>query len=410
MQLGDGLSPCYEWCTFLTARFAFNPLSKKGIEIFQFQTGVCLRKAAFYAILARKGRVNGVRHVIDFGDIAPSEWRELYALAENIWERPRDFRDALSGHVLASLFYEPSTRTCFSFHAAMQRLGGGVIGFSDPNVTSKAKGETMRDTIIMVSGYSDVIVLRHPREGAALAASLYSSCPVVNAGDGGHLHPTQTLTDLATITRLRGGVDGLHIGLCGDLRYGRTVHSLIRALGAFSGIQLSLISPRELCVPPYLRRYMEDHNMRFMEATRLEAALGQLDVLYMTRIQRERFADQKAYERLKGVYILAPQKLRNARPDLLILHPLPRVDEIHPAVDADPRAAYFQQAEIGMTIRMALLLTLARQPKEYPPKTYPKDGVPCSYEGCITVREDYLPPLSAGGNCRYCEHPVGETP
>ena len=342
--------------------------------------------------------------MIDFGDITPAEWRELYALAENLWERPRDFRDALSGHVMASLFYEPSTRTCFSFQSAMQRLGGGVIGFSDPGVTSAAKGETLKDTIIMVSGYADVIVIRHPREGAALASSLYSACPVVNAGDGGHLHPTQTLTDLATLTRLRGGVDGLHIGLCGDLRHGRTAHSLIRALGAFKNIQLSLISPRALGVPPYLHRYMEQNKIRFIEATRMEAALGQLDVLYMTRIQRERFVNPREYERLKGVYVLTPQKLRGARPDLLIMHPLPRVDEIHPDVDSDPRSAYFRQAEIGMTIRMALLLTLARLPKEEPPRNYPGDGARCSYGSCISSRETYLPPLADDGYCRYCEN------
>ena len=345
-----------------------------------------------------------MRHVIDFGDITMAEWRELYTLAEQIWKRPEEFRDALRGRVMASLFFEPSTRTCFSFQAAMQRLGGGILGLNDPEVTSLVKGETLKDMIIMISGYADVIVMRHLREGAALAASLYSSCPVVNAGDGGHLHPTQTLTDLATLTRLRGGVEGLRIGLCGDLRNGRTVHSLIRALGAFQDIHLTLIAPQELDVPPYLRRFMAGHGIQYAEDTSLEAALGQLDVLYMTRIQRERFADPLEYERLKSVYVLTPQKLKAARPDLLILHPLPRVDEIHPDVDADPRAAYFQQAEIGMAIRMALLLSLARLPRRYPPRTYPREGVPCPHQSCITAHQRYLPPLAADGHCKYCDH------
>jgi aspartate carbamoyltransferase catalytic subunit len=359
----------------------------------------------FYGILARKGRVNGeLRHVIDFSDVALPEWQELYKLAEGIWERPGDYRDALRGRVMASLFFEPSTRSCFSFQAAMQRLGGGVFGFSDPSVTSVTKGETLKDTIIMASGYADAIVMRHPREGAALAASLYSSCPVINAGDGGHMHPTQSLTDLATLTRLRGGVDGLHIGMCGDLRYGRAVHSLIRALSAFEGVRLTLISPPELRVPSYLRRFIARRGMPFEEVTQLEEPLKQLDVLYMTRVQKERFPNPQEYERHKGVYVLTTQKLKAARPDLLILHPLPRVDEIHPEVDGDPRAVYFQQAEIGMTIRMALLLSLARLPKAYPPRTYLMHGMSCPYQGCITAFERYLPPLSEDGLCRYCDH------
>lgn len=347
--------------------------------------------------------------MIDFGDISPEEWRELYKLTEDIGQAPGHYRDALRGHVLASLFFEPSTRTNFSFQSAMQRLGGGVFGFNDPNATSTAKGETLKDTLIMVSGYADVIVMRHPREGAALAGSLYSSCPLINAGDGGHLHPTQTLTDLSTITQLRGGVDGLHIGICGDLKNGRTVHSLIRALGRFRDIQLSLISPRELSVPPYLRRFMQDHGMRFVEVTNLEASLGQLDVLYMTRVQRERFLDPLEYERLKGVYVLTPHKLKAAKRDLLVLHPLPRVDEIDPAVDSDARAQYFRQAEIGMTARMALLLTLARLPKDTPPRVYTTEGTPCTHPGCITAQETYLPPLETDGNCRYCDHAIGGT-
>jgi aspartate carbamoyltransferase catalytic subunit len=345
-----------------------------------------------------------LRHLIDFADVSLGQWRELYALTQEIWKDPGAFRDTLRGHVMASLFYEPSTRTNFSFQAAMQRLGGGVFGFNDPNASSAAKGETLKDTFIMVSGYADVIVTRHPCEGAALAGSMYSSVPVINAGDGGHFHPTQTLTDLATITRLRGGVDGLHIGICGDLKNGRTVHSLIRALKHFPSARLSLISPRELSVPQYLRGYMSENAIRFVESTRLEASLAQLDVLYMTRIQRERFLDPLEYERLKGVYVLTAQKLKAAKKDLLILHPLPRVDEIHADVDTDPRAAYFKQAEIGMTVRMALLLTLAKKPKEYPSYASGADKPRCENGRCITKRETYLPALSENGRCGYCDN------
>ena len=349
-----------------------------------------------------------VRHVIDFQDITLPEWHDLYRTMEDMLLRPEDYRTALSGRVMASLFFEPSTRTNFSFQAAMQRLGGGVFGFNDPASTSASKGETMKDTMIMVSGYADVIVQRHPREGAALAASLYASCPIINAGDGGHWHPTQTLTDLATITHLRGKVDGICVGLCGDLKNGRTVHSLIRALSRFEGVQLMLISPRELAVPSYIHRFMRERGMKYVEATNLEASLGQLDVLYMTRIQRERFLDPLEYERLKGVYVLTAQKMRLAKPDMLVLHPLPRVDEIHPGVDDDSRAAYFRQAEIGMVIRQALLLHLALLPKITPPRNYPPGPRVCRYAGCITAYEGYLPPLTDNSACGFCEHELEE--
>jgi aspartate carbamoyltransferase catalytic subunit len=279
-----------------------------------------------------------MRHIIGFDDISPEEWEDLYALTERIIERPGDYTGACAGRVMASLFYEPSTRTNFSFQAAMHRLGGGVMGFADPMVTSEAKGETMGDTIVMVSGYADTVVMRHPFAGAAKAASLYASCPIVNAGDGGHFHPTQTLTDLATIARLRDSPRGMSVGICGDLKYGRTVHSLITALARFPGVILHLISPRELAVPPYMRAFMQERGVKFFEITNLEAALGSLDVLYMTRIQRERFPSPAEYERLRGCYILTARKLVLAKKDLLILHPLPRVDDIHTAVDADPRA------------------------------------------------------------------------
>jgi aspartate carbamoyltransferase catalytic subunit len=307
---------------------------------------------------------------------------------------------------MASLFFEPSTRTNFSFQSAMLRLGGGVFGFNDPNLTSVTKGESLKDSMIMISGYSDVIVCRHPHEGAAMAASLYSSCPVVNAGDGGHLHPTQTLTDLAAITSLRGTVEGLTVGLCGDLKNGRTVHSLIRALGLFGGVSLYLISPDELTVPEYLLRYMENSGLRHRHVRSLEPVIGELDVLYMTRIQRERFRDPKEYERHRGVYILNGEKLAGAKKDLIVLHPLPRVDEISPEVDSDPRAAYFLQARCGMYVRMALLLRLSLLPAEFSIPPHRPSARVCSNPNCVTAFESYLPPLSEDGRCGYCEQPV----
>ena len=282
-----------------------------------------------------------MRHLIDFGDLSRQEWEELYARASDIIDHPKAYMDACRGRLMASLFFEPSTRTNFSFQAAMMRVGGSVFGFADPRSTSTSKGETLKDTIKMVSGYADVIVMRSPREGAAKAASLYSHVPVINAGDGGHMHPTQTTADLTTITRLRGGVDGLSIGFCGDLKYGRTVHSLIKALAKFDNIKLYLISPRDLAIPEYMRGFMRDHWMWNVEVTGLEPVIPQLDVLYMTRVQRERFVDPMEYERNKGIYILNRAKLDRARKDLLVMHPLPRVDEITVDVDDDPRAVYF---------------------------------------------------------------------
>lgn len=345
-----------------------------------------------------------MRHFIDFSDLSADGWRALYRRFEDILRRPDDYRDAARGRVMASLFYEPSTRTSFSFQAAMQRLGGGVFAMSEPGNTSVSKGETLRDTVIMCSGYADAIVLRHPREGAALAASLYARAPVINAGDGGHMHPTQTLTDLAAITRLRGGVDGLHIGVCGDLKHGRTVHSLLRALGGFSGITFYLVSPHELRIPDYLRAFLDQRKHRYVEVSGLEATVNHLDVLYMTRIQRERFLDPLEYERHRGAYVLTPGKLRRAKSDLLILHPLPRVDEIAPEVDADPRAGYFEQARLGMFIRMALLLSLLEEPAGRLPNQE-INAAPrlCGNSRCVTAAEPYLPPLTEDGRCRYCD-------
>ena len=349
-----------------------------------------------------------MRHLIDFGDLTRAEWDSLYQRCSEIMDHPADFMDACRGRVMASLFYEPSTRTNFSFQTAMLRVGGTVFGFADPRSSSVAKGETLKDTIKMVSGYADVIVMRTPWEGAAKAASLYSHVPVVNAGDGGHMHPTQTMADLTTMTRLLGGVDGLSIGLCGDLKNGRTVHSLIKAMEKFRDVRFFLISPRELAVPEYMRVFMKEHGMRFTEVTGLEAVIPQLDVLYMTRIQKERFVDPLEYERNKGVYVLTRRKLERAKKNMLVMHPLPRVDEITVDVDDDPRAVYFQQARYGMFARMALLEHLALQPRQetVPPVEIGTRPV-CRNPRCITQTQPYLPPLvkKIGGTdcCAFCD-------
>ena len=351
-----------------------------------------------------------MRSLIDFSDLSRAEWDEIYQRADAIISAPEQFMDVCRGRVACNLFYEPSTRTNFSFQTAMLRLGGSVFGFADPRSSSVSKGETLKDTIKLVSGYADVVVMRTPWEGAAKAASLYSDVPVVNAGDGGHMHPTQTMTDLTTITRLRGGVDGMTIGLCGDLKNGRTVHSLIKALAKFRDVRFYLIAPRELAIPDYLRRFMKDNDMPFVEVTGLEAVIPQLDVLYMTRIQRERFVDPLEYERCRGIYVLTRAKLRRAKEDMLVLHPLPRVDEIADDVDDDPRAAYFRQARFGMFVRMALLMDLARQPRQTPPPVELGKGRVCRNPNCITRTEGYLPPLvkDNGGApcCGYCDAPL----
>ena len=313
------------------------------------------------------------------------------------------------------LFYEPSTRTNLSFSTAMMRLGGNVVGFSNPNSSSAAKGETLKDTITMVSNYADMIVMRNPNEGAAKAASMFSEVPVINAGDGGHLHPTQTLADMTTILRLRGSADNMKIGLCGDLKYGRTVHSLIHFLANYENVQFYLIAPRELAIPEYLRQFMVEHKMKFYEVSGLEPVIPMLDVLYMTRIQKERFASLDVYESLKGTYCLTKAKLCDAKKELLIMHPLPRVDEIAQDVDDDPRAVYFDQARFAMYARMALLLTLSKQPRVRMPKHL--IGMPnlrCTNPKCITHSETYLPMdiihTKDGERCVYCDHLVEHVP
>ena len=349
-----------------------------------------------------------MRHLIDFGDLTRQEWDGLYARASQIMDRPEDFLEVCRGRVMASVFYEPSTRTNFSFQAAMLRLGGTVFGFADPKSSSAAKGESLKDTVKMVSGYADVVVMRTPWEGSAKAASLYSDVPVINAGDGGHMHPTQTMADLTAITRLLGRADGLSIGLCGDLKNGRTVHSLIKAMAKFENIRFFLISPRELAIPGYMRAFLQERGMGFTEVTGLEAVIPQLDVLYMTRIQRERFVDPLEYERNKGVYILTRRKLERAKEKMLVMHPLPRVDEIAVDVDDDPRAAYFRQARYGMFARMALLADLANQPRLDQTGAVEIGTKPvCRNPRCITRTEGYLPPLvrQIGGVdcCAFCD-------
>ncbi|MCL1882980.1 MAG: aspartate carbamoyltransferase [Defluviitaleaceae bacterium] len=294
------------------------------------------------------------RNIIAPLDLSVAEMDWLFELAGRIIAKPKEYADICKGELLATLFYEPSTRTRLSFEAAMLRLGGGVIGFSEPKTTSVEKGESISDTIRTVGSYADIAVMRHPKEGAALVAARASEIPIINAGDGGHFHPTQTLTDLLTIRLEKGSFDGITIGLCGDLKFGRTAHSLICAFARYSGVRFVLISPDELRVPEYVRDEMHD----FEEVRDLCEAMPKLDVLYMTRVQRERFFNEEDYIRLKDSYILKASKLKNAKSGLMVLHPLPRVNEIATDVDEDPRAFYFRQMKNGMYVRMALLAGL----------------------------------------------------
>jgi aspartate carbamoyltransferase catalytic subunit len=299
------------------------------------------------------------RHLIDPMDFTLEELEEIFELAGDIIADPAKYSDTMKGKLLATLFYEPSTRTRFSFEAAMLRLGGQVIGFSEPGSSSVAKGESVADTIKTVSCYADIAVMRHPKEGAPKVASLYSEIPVINAGDGGHQHPTQTLTDLLTIKTVKGRLSNLTIGFCGDLKFGRTVHSLIKAISRYDNVRIVLISPEELMIPDYIRdEILMKNNIDFKEVERIEDEIGSLDILYMTRVQKERFFNEDDYIRLKDRFILDKEKMDLAPESMIVLHPLPRVNEIDYEIDEDSRALYFKQAKYGMYARMALMLKL----------------------------------------------------
>ena len=300
-----------------------------------------------------------MRHVMSPLDFSVEELDKLLDLASDIEKNPKKYAHVCDDKRLATLFYEPSTRTRLSFEAAMMNLGGKVLGFSSADSSSAAKGESVADTIRVVSCYADIAAIRHPKEGAPLVASMVSTIPVINAGDGGHQHPTQTLTDLLTIRSLKGRLHDLTIGLCGDLKFGRTVHSLLQALSRYENLHFVLISPEELRIPSYIRQdVLEKNHISYTEQERLEDAIGDLDILYMTRVQKERFFNEEDYVRMKDFYILDAAKMQLAPKDMYVLHPLPRVNEIATEVDSDPRAAYFRQAKYGVYVRMALILTL----------------------------------------------------
>ena len=356
-----------------------------------------------------------MRSLIDILDLSVEELDELIQTACDIIANPEKYREACRYKKLATLFFEPSTRTRLSFEAAMLELGGSVIGFSEATSSSAAKGESVADTARVVSNYADIIAMRHPKEGAAYVASRNATIPIINAGDGGHCHPTQTLADLLTIYREKGRFDHLTVGLCGDLKFGRTVHSLINALSRYEGMNFILISPEELRLPGYVKQdVLEKQHLRYEETPSLEAAMPKLDILYMTRIQQERFADVSEYLRLKDSYILTPEKLVTAKSDMTIMHPLPRVNEISVRVDGDPRASYFRQTLNGKYMRMALILKLLReaeQPDTAPPEwSAAVDGLKCLNPRCISQTEQELPqrfkltdPKTGTYRCLYCE-------
>ena len=299
-----------------------------------------------------------MRSLIDISELSSEEIEDLIAVAGDIIENPAKYSEKCRGKKLATLFYEPSTRTRLSFEAAMYELGGNVLGFSEAKNSSASKGESVADTARVISCYADIIAMRHPKEGAPLVAAKNASIPVINAGDGGHCHPTQTLADMLTIYREKGGFENLTVGFCGDLKFGRTVHSLISALSRYKGIRFVLISPSELTVPGYVKDRLERDGIKFTETRSLEKSIGELDILYMTRVQQERFFSEEEYLRLRDTYILTPEKMKPASDKLRVLHPLPRVNEISVAVDNDPRACYFKQVLNGKYMRMALILKL----------------------------------------------------
>ncbi len=300
-----------------------------------------------------------MKSVLNILDLSVEEIDELIKAADDIMANPEKYREVCKYKTLATLFFEPSTRTRLSFESAMLSLGGNVLGFSDSNSSSSAKGESVSDTVAVVSGYADIIAMRHPKEGAPLVASMHSEVPIINAGDGGHYHPTQTLTDLLTIRHEKGRFENLKIGLCGDLKFGRTVHSLIEAMSRYDGVEFVLISPDELKLPSFVKqKYIKDKGIKYTQSLSLDEVIGDLDILYMTRVQRERFFNEEDYLRLKDSYILTVDKMKYAKDDMIVMHPLPRVNEISTAVDKDKRACYFRQAHYGKFIRMALIMKL----------------------------------------------------
>ena len=299
-----------------------------------------------------------IKNLLNSHDLSKEDLLEIIQLGNDIYKSPTDFSHYADGKILGTLFFEPSTRTRLSFESAMLRLGGSVIGFSDSSNSSTTKGESLQDTVRTVSQYADIIAMRHPQEGAAYLASLAADCPIINAGDGGHQHPTQTLTDILTISNYKESLDNHVIGICGDLKYGRTVHSLIKVLNLFSNNKFILISPDELKLPQYVKEEVFDEHNEYEEVRSLDAVIDKIDILYMTRIQKERFYSDAQYTRLKDSYLLNKEKMSQAREDMIVLHPLPRVNEIAKEVDSDPRAVYFQQVKFGMYVRMALILKL----------------------------------------------------
>lgn len=348
------------------------------------------------------------KSLIDLEAMTPQQIDKVIKKAKKIMQSPADYRHACDGKILATLFYEPSTRTQMSFQTAMLKLGGRTIGFDNPMNSSVAKGESLKDTISIVGGYADIIAIRHPIEGTAMASSLYSDIPVINCGDGGHLHPTQTLTDIITLSCEKGRLDNLKIGVCGDLLNGRTVHSLIKTLAKYENNSFVLISTNELSIPLYIIDILEKNNCKYNFSNNLAEAITDLDVLYMTRIQRERFKSDEDYEAQKNVFVLDREKLDRARDDMIILHPLPRVNEITVDIDDDPRALYFKQAQYGMYGRMALILLLL-QDEDFTISTRTTfiADQKCSNPKCITQLETYLPHLAYKKKgmimCDFCD-------
>lgn len=358
-----------------------------------------------------------MRSIINILDLSAEEIDQLIAVADDIMAQPEKYNEVCRHKILATLFFEPSTRTRLSFESAMLSLGGQVIGFSGADSSSAVKGETIADTIEVVNGYADIIAMRHPKEGAPVVASMHTAVPLINAGDGGHFHPTQTLADLLTIHHEKGTFDNLTIGLCGDLKYGRTVHSLIAAMTRYKNVKFVLISPEELRLPQFvIDDYLKGSGLRYEECRSLEEAMPKLDILYMTRIQRERFTDEAEYQRLNGIYVLDKEKMSLAKSDMCVLHPLPRINEITPDVDSDPRAKYFEQTRCGRLMRMALIMKLLGlipdegQPEKAEEPKYIYDKYKCDNPACISVCEPGIRSIfktfdANGGACRciYCD-------